>query len=59
MPMKYKKDKNYTIAIRVTESDLEKIDAMAADEKRTRSEIVRMFIQGGVNNGKESKKVAI
>ena len=55
MPMKYKKDKKYTIAIRVTESDLEKIDSIAADEKRTRSEILRTFIQRGVNDGKESK----
>ena len=57
--MKYQKDKNYLIQVRVNAADLSKIDAIAAEEKRTRSEILRSFIQRGVNDGKEEQKVAI
>ena len=57
--MKYQKDKNFTIRVRVNAADLSKIDAIAAEEKRTRSEILRSFIQRGVNDGKEEQKIAI
>lgn len=57
--MKYQKDKNYLVQVRVNAADLSKIDAIAAEEKRTRSEILRLFIQRGVNDGKEEQKVAI
>ena len=57
--MKYQKDKNYLVQVRVNAADLSKIDAIAAKEKRTRSEILRLFIQRGVNDGKEEQKVAI
>jgi len=53
--MKYKKDKNYIIQVRVTEADLLLIDEMAAKEKRTRSEMLRSFINRGVSDGKEAK----
>lgn len=57
--MKYKKDKNYIIQVRVTEADLLLIDEMAEKEKRTRSEMLRSFINKGVNDGKEAEKIAI
>ena len=53
--MKYKKDKNHVIQVRVNDADLLLIDEIAAREKRTRSEILRLFIQRGVNDGKEAK----
>lgn len=53
--MKYKKDKNYLIAIRLTEADLIQVDEIAAREKRTRSEILRAFITRGVNDGQKAK----
>ena len=56
---KYKKDKKYTIAVRVSDADLLSIDEIAAREKRTRSEILRLIIQRGINDGKEKQKVAI
>lgn len=57
--MKYQKDKNFVLQVRVNAADLLKIDEIAANEKRTRSEILRLFIQRGVNDGKEEQKVAI
>lgn len=53
--MKYKKDKNFIIQVRVTEADLLLIDEMAAKEKQTRSEMLRSFINRGVSDGKEAK----
>ena len=56
--MKYKKDKNKLLQIRMSDADLAKLDAIAATEKRTRSDIIRILISRGVNNG-ENEKVAI
>lgn len=53
--MKYKKDKNFVIAIRLTEADLNLVDEIAAREHRTRSEILRAFITRGVNDGQKTK----
>ena len=60
MIMKYKKDKFNKIQVRINDDDLLLIDEIAAREKRTRSEIVRLLISRGINNGKEEhKKIAI
>ena len=53
-----KKDKNKLLQIRMSVDDLAKLDAIAATEKRTRSDVIRILISRGVNNG-ESEKVAI
>lgn len=57
--MKYKKDKNNKVQVRLTDDDLLFIDEIAAREKRTRSDIIRLLIQRGVNDGKEKQKIAI
>ena len=57
--MKYKKDKKHVVQVRVNDADLLFIDEIAAREKRTRSDIIRLLIQRGVNDGKEKQKVAI
>ena len=56
--MKYNKDKNKLLQIRMSVDDLAKLDAIAVSEKRTRSDVIRILISRGVNNG-ESEKVAI
>ena len=56
--MKYKKDKNKLLQIRMSDVDLAKLDAIAATEKRTRSDVIRILISRGVDHG-ESEKVAI
>lgn len=56
--MKYKKDKINKIQVRINDDDLSLIDEIAAREKRTRSEVVRLLISRGVNNGK-IEKIAI
>ncbi len=56
--MKYKKDKLNKIQVRISDDDLSLIDGIAAREKRTRSEIIRLLISRGVNNGK-TEKIAI
>ena len=53
--MKYKKDKTQIVGIRLSEADLLSIDEIAAREKRTRSEMLRLFITRGVNDGKKAK----
>ena len=56
--MKYKKDKKKLIQVRMAESDLEALDAIAASEKRTRSDVIRMLIVSrGVNNGQIKKVI--
>lgn len=55
MYMKYKKDKQHIVGVRLSEADLLLIDGIAAKEKRTRSEVLRALIQRGVNNGKAAK----
>ena len=57
--MKYKKDKNNKVQVRLTDGDLLLIDEIAAREKRTRSEVIRLLISRGVDNGKENQKIAI
>lgn len=56
--MKYKKDKKKLIQVRMSVADIEKLDSIAAVEKRTRSDMIRILISRGVNHG-ESEKVAI
>lgn len=56
--MKYKKDKNKLIQVRMSDADLAKLDAIAESSKRTRSDVIRILISRGVKNG-ESEKVAI
>ena len=51
MLMKYKKDKTKQLLIRVSDSDLERLDRIAAAQKRTRSDIVRLLIAKGDNHG--------
>ena len=56
--MKYKKDKKKLIQVRMAESDLAALDAIAASEKRTRSDVIRMLIVSrGVNNGQIKKVI--
>lgn len=45
--MKYKKDKTKQLLIRVSEDDLRVLDAIAAREKRTRSDVIRLLIAKG------------
>lgn len=52
--MKYTMDKTRLLQIRVSDADMKKLDAIAADEKRTRSDVIRMLISSrGVTNGQK------
>lgn len=51
MTMKYKKDKTKQLLVRVSERDLETLDAIAEKEKRTRSDVVRLLIAKGDTYG--------
>lgn len=54
--MKYKKDKTNLLHIRLSDADLEHLDAIAADEKRTRSDVIRLLISSrGVAYGTKEK----
>ena len=58
--MKYKKDKTKLLQVRMAESDLITLDAIAAAEKRTRSDVIRILIESrGVNYGQTKQKQAI
>lgn len=57
--MKYTKDKNKLVQVRLSEEQLQQIDQIASIENRTRSEILRSFIVGGITNGQKIKKIAI
>ena len=57
--MKYTKDKNKLIQVRLSEEQLKLIDQIASNEKRTRSEILRSFITGGITNDPKIKKITI
>lgn len=62
MLMKYTKDKQNIVRLRISDYDLALLDSIAAEEKRTRSEIIRNLIKKrGVKYEKEikSKKIAI
>lgn len=48
--MKYKKDKTKQLLVRVSEDDLETLDAIAEKEKRTRSDVIRLLIAKGDTN---------
>ena len=48
--MKYKRDKNKLLQVRLSETDLIKLDRIAEDEKRTRSDVIRLLITRRVNN---------
>ena len=55
--MKYKKDKKKLLQIRVAASDLAVLDAIAENENRTRSDVIRMLILSrGVNDGHKEKQ---
>lgn len=56
--MKYKKDKNKLIQVRMSDADIDKLDSIAAAEKRTRSDMIRILISRGVDHG-HKEKVAI
>lgn len=47
MYMKYKKDKTKQLLVRVSEADLMALDAIAAKENRTRSDVIRLLIAKG------------
>lgn len=55
MCMKYKMDKTKLLQVRVSDDDLNKLDHIAASEKRTRSDVIRLLIAKGVNNGQSEK----
>ena len=58
--MKYKKDKKLLLQVRMAESDLNTLDAIAAAENRTRSDVIRILIESrGVNDGQTKQKQAI
>lgn len=62
MRLKYTKDKQNTLRLRISDYDLALLDLIAADEKKSRSEIIRNLIKKrGVGHEKEikSEKVAI
>lgn len=56
--MKYKRDKKLLLQVRVSDAELATLDAIAAEEKRTRSDVIRMFITSrGVSlNGNKQKE---
>ena len=55
--MKYKKDKTKLLQIRVSDSDIDTLDQIAAKEKRTRSDVIRLLIaNGGISYGTTTKK---
>ena len=56
--MKYSKDKNKLLQIRMSDADMAKLDAIAEASKRTRSDVIRILISRGVGDGK-NEKVAI
>ena len=58
--MKYKKDKKLLLQVRMAESDLNVLDAIAAAENRTRSDVIRILIESrGVINVQQKQKQAI
>ena len=58
--MKYKKDKKLLLQVRMAESDLNVLDAIAAAENRTRSDVIRILIESrGVTNVQQKQKQAI
>lgn len=60
--MKYEKNKHKLLQIRVSDEDLNTLDTIAAIEKRTRSDVIRLLIASrGVSYGtkEENKKICI
>lgn len=58
--MKYKKNKKLLLQVRMAESDLNVLDAIAAAENRTRSDVIRILIESrGVTNVQQKQKQAI
>lgn len=56
--MKYKKDKKLLLQVRMAKSDLNKLDAIAAAENRTRSDVIRILIESrGVNDGQTKQAI--
>lgn len=43
--MKYKKDKTHLIQVRFSAAEVEDLDTLAEDAKRTRSEIIRNLVK--------------
>lgn len=43
--MKYKKDKTHLIQVRFSAAEVEDLDKLAEDAKRTRSEIIRNLVK--------------
>ena len=55
--MKYKKDKNRLLQVRLSDSDLSKLDELVEIEKRTRSDVIRLLIARGVADGKQKQAI--
>jgi hypothetical protein len=56
--MKYKKDKTHLIQVRFSAAEVEDLDQLAADAKRTRSEIIRNLIKNERMNKLYGKQAA-
>lgn len=56
--MKYKKDKTHLIQVRFSTAEVEDLDKLAADAKRTRSEIIRNLIKNERMNKLYGKQAA-
>lgn len=56
--MKYTKDKTKLLQVRVSAADIETLDAIAATERRTRSDVIRMLIsaRGVTDNGQKENQ---
>lgn len=55
--MKYKKDKNRLLQVRLSDSDLVLLDELAEVEKRTRSDVIRLLIARGVKDGSQKQAI--
>ena len=51
--MKYEMDKKKLLQVRLSDSDLNRLDQIAETEKRTRSDVIRLLIARGVTDGKQ------
>lgn len=55
--MKYEMDKKRLLQVRLSDSDLNRLDQIAESEKRTRSDVIRLLIAKGVTDGKQKQAI--
>ena len=56
--MKYKKDKTHLIQVRFSAAEVEDLDTLAEETKRTRSEIIRNLVKNERMNKLYGKQAA-